>query len=113
MIDVDGCHSGFGVTEGFKVSHDVAFPARRVSGWTIMAGWADFEGTFVASGPGWLVWCVRFCCCGCCCFWYIDFGLIPYTDAPVVSCSARSFDVSHVRAVEKGLVDGEGRSDVE
>ena len=47
------------------------------------------------------------------CFWYIDFGLIPCTDAPVVSCSARSFDVSHVRAVEKGLVDGEGRSDVE
>jgi len=50
LIDVDGCHYGFGVTEGFKVSHDVAFPARRVSGWTIMAGWADFEAAFVASG---------------------------------------------------------------
>jgi hypothetical protein len=34
------------------------------------------------------------------CFWYVDFGLIPCTDAPVVSCSAISFDVSHVRAME-------------
>ena len=46
------------------------------------------------------------------CFCYIDFDLIPWTDAPVVSCSAKSFDVSHVRAVD-GLVDGEGRTDVE
>ena len=34
------------------------------------------------------------------CFLYVDLGLIPWTEAPDFSCSAKIFDVSQVRAVE-------------
>ena len=56
MVDVDGCHFSFGVADGLEVSDRVAFPARRVSGWAVMARGANFEITLVASGSGWLGW---------------------------------------------------------
>jgi hypothetical protein len=103
LIDVDGCHFGFGVADGFEVSQGIAFPARRV-----MAGnngrLGGFRGRICRK---WLVWfslhttshtpvglfgASAFAAVAAAvvtladfCFWYIDFGLIPCTDAPIVA----------------------------